>query len=84
MSTCNSAYAQYRSYQFAIKTEVNGNGRNGRNGSTFPFIISASSVFSVAMTTNRYQISSRTGAKVAGNRINVAALGLCARQSGRI
>ncbi len=42
------------SEEFAIKTAINGNGRNERNSGTFPFIISTSSVFSVTMITNRY------------------------------
>ncbi len=45
------------SEECAGKPAINGNGRDGRNGGTFPFIISASSVCSVAMTTNRYQFS---------------------------
>ncbi len=48
------------SEEFAIKTAMNGNRRNGHNGGTFPFIISAFSVCSVAMTTNRYEWCART------------------------
>ncbi len=43
------------SEECAIKTAINENERNGRNGGTFLYITSASSVFSVAMTTNRSQ-----------------------------
>ncbi len=45
------------SEECAIKPAINGNGRNGHNGGTFPLIISAFSVFSVAMTTYRYNDS---------------------------
>jgi hypothetical protein len=38
-------------YQFVIKPAITRTGRNGRNGGTFPCIISVSSV---AMTTNQY------------------------------
>jgi hypothetical protein len=40
-------------YCFAIKPTINGNEHNGRSVGTFPSIISASSVCSVAMTTNQ-------------------------------
>ncbi len=43
-------------YQCAGKTAINENERNGRNGGTFLCIISACSVFSVAMITNRYYL----------------------------
>ncbi len=43
----------------AIKPAINENGRNRRNGGTFPGIISAFSVFAVAMTTNRYKMMRR-------------------------
>jgi len=60
---CQYMRAEYSlfSEECAIKTAMNGNRRNGRNGSTFPFIISASSVFSVAMTTNRYHSLCKCG-----------------------
>jgi len=48
-------YPSRLSYQCAIKPAINWNGLNGRNGGIFLFIISASSVCSVAMTTDRYQ-----------------------------
>jgi len=67
---CQYMRAEYSlfSEECAIKPAMNGNGRTGRNGSPFPFLISASSVFSVAMTTHRYQrlldreITTRSGA----------------------
>jgi hypothetical protein len=43
------------SYRFVIKPAIYRTMDNGRRGSTFAFITSASSVFSVAMTTNQYQ-----------------------------
>ncbi len=45
------------SEEFDIKTAISRNGGNGRSRGTFLFIISASSVFSVAMTTNWYHVS---------------------------
>jgi len=47
---------QYLSYQLAIKTAIYRTVGHGRRGGTFLFITSESSVFSVAMITNRYQI----------------------------
>ncbi len=44
------------SEECAITPAINGNGRNGRNGGTFPSTISASSVCSVAMITNWYEV----------------------------
>jgi hypothetical protein len=54
---CQYMRAEYSlfSAECASKTAINENGYNQRNGGTFPCIISASSVFSVAMITNRYQ-----------------------------
>jgi hypothetical protein len=43
------------SEEFAIKPAISRNGGNGRSGSTFPSLISAFSVFSVAMTTHQDQ-----------------------------
>jgi len=48
------------SYRFALKPAISWNMGYGRRGGTFPFRTSASSMFSVAMTTNRYQIRSIT------------------------
>jgi hypothetical protein len=45
-----------RLYQVVIKSAINGNKGNRHSGSIFPFIISAFSVFSVAMITNQYYI----------------------------
>jgi hypothetical protein len=54
---CQYMRAEYSlfSEEFAIKTAINGNGCNERNSGMFPFIISAFSVFSVAMIANRYE-----------------------------
>lgn len=42
-----------RFYQYAGKPAIGRNGHNGRSGGTFPWIIAASSVCAVAITTHR-------------------------------
>jgi hypothetical protein len=64
-----SVWVSTAQYQCAIKPAINGNGHNECNNGTFPFIISASSVFSVAIITNRYNACQLKDISITGVRL---------------